>query len=141
MARLYVGNLPTGLQERDLEEEFTKFGTLRSVWVARNPPGFAFVDFDDMKDAEDAVQRMDGFRGWRVEFSRKRDRGDAPRRGGYGGRGGGGDRYRGRSPPRARYDSPPRARRRSPSYDGYRRSPSPVRRRRSPSYGRRSTSR
>ena len=31
-----------------------------SVWVARKPPGFAFIDFDDRRDAEDAVRDLDG---------------------------------------------------------------------------------
>jgi len=30
------------------------------VWVARNPPGFAFVEFEDPRDAEDAVRGLDG---------------------------------------------------------------------------------
>lgn len=35
-----AGNLPSGIAERDLEDEFIRFGTLRSVWIARKPPGF-----------------------------------------------------------------------------------------------------
>jgi hypothetical protein len=31
-----------------------------SVWVARKPPGFAFIDFDDKRDAQDAIRDMDG---------------------------------------------------------------------------------
>jgi arginine/serine-rich splicing factor 7 len=31
-----------------------------SVWVARKPPGFAFIDFDDKRDAEDAIRDLDG---------------------------------------------------------------------------------
>ena len=31
-----------------------------SVWVARKPPGFAFIDFDDRRDAEDAIRDLDG---------------------------------------------------------------------------------
>lgn len=39
-SKVYIGNLPSGIAERDLEDEFIRFGTLRSVWVARKPPGF-----------------------------------------------------------------------------------------------------
>ncbi|MBA0865172.1 hypothetical protein Goshw_009719, partial [Gossypium schwendimanii] len=31
-----------------------------SVWVARRPPGYAFIDFDDRRDAEDAIRELDG---------------------------------------------------------------------------------
>lgn len=31
-----------------------------SVWVARRPPGYAFIDFDDARDAEDAIRELDG---------------------------------------------------------------------------------
>lgn len=60
MSRVYVGNLEDGASKRDLEREFESFGPLRDVWVARNPPGFAFVIFEDKRDAEDAVHEMDG---------------------------------------------------------------------------------
>lgn len=39
MAKLYVGNLPPGIPEQQLEREFERFGRCR-VWVARKPPGF-----------------------------------------------------------------------------------------------------
>ncbi|XP_072952603.1 serine/arginine-rich splicing factor RSZ21-like isoform X3 [Typha angustifolia] len=39
------------------------------VWVARKPPGFAFIDFDDRRDAQDAIRELDGKNGWRVELS------------------------------------------------------------------------
>ncbi|CAN6202254.1 unnamed protein product [Urochloa humidicola] len=70
MARLYVGNLDPRVTARELEDEFRSFGVLRSVWVARKPPGFAFIDFDDKRDAEDAIRDTDGKNGWRVELSR-----------------------------------------------------------------------
>jgi RNA recognition motif-containing protein len=43
MSKIYVGGLPPGCDERDMEDAFRKFGTLRSTWVARNPSGFAFL--------------------------------------------------------------------------------------------------
>jgi len=43
-----------------LDDAFHKFGRIRKIWVARRPPGFAFVEFDDGRDAEDAVHALDG---------------------------------------------------------------------------------
>lgn len=31
-----------------------------SVWVARRPPGYAFIEFDDRRDALDAIRALDG---------------------------------------------------------------------------------
>ncbi|KAG9146334.1 hypothetical protein Leryth_008015 [Lithospermum erythrorhizon] len=69
MARVYVGNLDPRVSERDLEDEFRIYGVLRSVWVARRPPGYAFIEFDDRRDAMDAIRALDGKNGWRVELS------------------------------------------------------------------------
>ena len=41
--RLYFGNLDTTFSQQEVEEECKRFGPVASVWVARNPPGFAFV--------------------------------------------------------------------------------------------------
>jgi len=43
-----------------LPPQFGRFGTLKNVWVARRPPGFAFIEFEDPRDAEDAVRKLDG---------------------------------------------------------------------------------
>ncbi|KAL8568143.1 hypothetical protein ACOMHN_027666 [Nucella lapillus] len=141
--KVYVGELGYGATKEELEEKFSKYGPLNSVWVARKPPGFAFVEFEDPRDAQDAVKAMDGARinggRVRVELSngrRRSDRRSPPRRpsGGFGGGGGGGGGPRGgrgspvyddyRLPRRSRSFSPRRQRRRSDSG-------SPVRRRRS----------
>uniref|UniRef100_A0A672H3U1 Serine and arginine rich splicing factor 3 n=1 Tax=Salarias fasciatus TaxID=181472 RepID=A0A672H3U1_SALFA len=58
--KVYVGNLGSSGNKTDLEKAFSSYGPLRSVWVARNPPGFAFVEFEDPRDASDAVRGLDG---------------------------------------------------------------------------------
>uniref|UniRef100_A0A3Q3DKF3 Serine and arginine rich splicing factor 3a n=1 Tax=Hippocampus comes TaxID=109280 RepID=A0A3Q3DKF3_HIPCM len=58
--KVYVGNLGNNGNKAELESAFGYFGPLRSVWVARNPPGFAFVEFEDPRDASDAVRELDG---------------------------------------------------------------------------------
>lgn len=67
-AKVYVGNLGTGAGKGELERAFSYYGPLRTVWIARNPPGFAFVEFEDTRDAEDAVRGLDGKY---VELSKK----------------------------------------------------------------------
>ncbi|XP_044471975.1 serine/arginine-rich splicing factor RSZ22-like [Mangifera indica] len=134
MSRVYVGNLDSRATERDLEDEFRVFGVIRSVWVARRPPGYAFIDFDDYRDAQDAIRELDGKNGWRVELSHNS-------RGGGGGRGGGRGRSGGSDLKCYECGEPGHFARecRLRTGSGRRRSRSP-RYRRSPSYGRRSHS-
>jgi len=58
--KVYVGNLGSSATKHEIESSFMKYGPLKNVWVARNPPGFAFVEFEDKRDAEDAVRALDG---------------------------------------------------------------------------------
>ena len=60
--KVYIGNLGNNASKYEIEDAFTKYGPLRNVWVARNPPGFAFVEFEDPRDAEDSVRGLDGTR-------------------------------------------------------------------------------
>ena len=60
--KVYVGNLGNHADKYELEDCFGKYGHLKDVWVARNPPGFAFIVFEDSRDAEDAVKGLDGTR-------------------------------------------------------------------------------
>lgn len=56
--KVYVGDLGNNASKQELEDAFGYYGPLRNVWVARNPPGFAFVEFEDARDAEDAVRGL-----------------------------------------------------------------------------------
>ncbi|KAK1289655.1 Serine/arginine-rich splicing factor RSZ23 [Acorus calamus] len=109
MTRVYVGNLDPRVTERELEDEFRSYGVLRSVWVARKPPGYAFIDFDDRRDAEDAIRGLDGSGGL---GSGRRRRSPSPRyrRSPSYGRRSYSPRDRSRSPIRRRSVSPPRGR-------------------------------
>ena len=80
-----------------MEDSFRKFGMVRSVWIARKPPGFGFVEFDDPRDADDACKELDGKE---MDQERITDPGNRIRvqlsNGGKGGGGGGGGSRGGR---------------------------------------------
>ncbi|RHZ89342.1 hypothetical protein Glove_16g186 [Diversispora epigaea] len=52
-ARLYVGRLSRSVSERDIDEAFGKYGRIREVDMKI---GFCFVQFDDPRDADDAMR-------------------------------------------------------------------------------------
>lgn len=58
--KVYIGNLPKNADEKEIERAFERYGTIKNVWVARNPPGFGFVEFLDPRDATDAIRGLDG---------------------------------------------------------------------------------
>ncbi|XP_028969037.1 probable splicing factor, arginine/serine-rich 6 [Galendromus occidentalis] len=66
--KVYVGGLRYGVTERDIERMFDRYGTINRIFVARKPPGFAFVHFEREEDAEEAVRKCDGreIRGHRI---------------------------------------------------------------------------
>ena len=57
---VHIGNLHHDAHKGDLDREFGRYGRIKSMWIARSPPGFAFVEFEDTRDAEDAIRAMDG---------------------------------------------------------------------------------
>lgn len=108
-AKLYVGNLDPQrpCEKRDLEDLFSKYGELDDVWIARQPPGFAFVTFRSERDANEAVKELDGykFQGERIKVEVRTGgiRKEPPRGGGGRGRSRSRSRsYRRRSPSRDR---------------------------------------
>lgn len=93
-ARVYVGNLPDTCSSKDVEAEFEKFGKLTSCELKKNVGGtaFAFLEYEDPRDAHDAIKEKDG-----TEFLGKRLRVEIPFGAKEDGRG---SRRRGPGPPR-----------------------------------------
>lgn len=60
LCKVYIGNLGENGTKYEIEAKCIKYGPLRNTWIARNPAGFAFVEFEDQKDAEDAVRGLNG---------------------------------------------------------------------------------
>ncbi|WVZ56893.1 hypothetical protein U9M48_007361 [Paspalum notatum var. saurae] len=60
---IYVGNLPGDIREREVEDLFYKYGRIVDIdlKVPPRPPGYAFVEFEDPRDAEDAIAGRDGY--------------------------------------------------------------------------------
>eukprot|EP00331_Platyophrya_macrostoma_P035033 CAMPEP_0176451026 /NCGR_PEP_ID=MMETSP0127-20121128/27538_1 /TAXON_ID=938130 /ORGANISM="Platyophrya macrostoma, Strain WH" /LENGTH=98 /DNA_ID=CAMNT_0017838897 /DNA_START=22 /DNA_END=318 /DNA_ORIENTATION=+ len=67
---IYVSKISRRTDPEDLRDFFKKCGKIRNVNVKN---GYAFIEFDDYKDAEAAVEDMDGksFEGQKiiVEFA------------------------------------------------------------------------
>lgn len=58
--RVFIGGISSSTSKDEIEREFSKYGRLNSVWVAQNPPGFAFVEYEDGRDAQEAVKQLNG---------------------------------------------------------------------------------
>ncbi|XP_061590163.1 serine/arginine-rich splicing factor 9 [Cololabis saira] len=89
--RIYVGNLPVDIQERDIEDLFFKYGKIREIELKNNRGTipFAFIRFEDPRDADDAVYGRNGY-GYgnsklRVEYPRSTSGKPGPMGGGGGG--------------------------------------------------------
>merc|ERR1711953_422171 len=117
-AKVYIGNLGSDPPSTtEVEKEFSYYGKLQSVWIARRPPGFAYVEFEAGRDARDACKDLDGRtvfgRRIKVEISHGRKRESRRSRSPRGRKSR--SRSRGR---RSRSRSEGRRARRSPSYGG-----------------------
>ncbi|CAA3007062.1 serine/arginine-rich splicing factor SR30-like isoform X1 [Olea europaea var. sylvestris] len=83
---IYVGNLPGDIRESEVEDLFYKYGTIVEIdlKIPPRPPGYAFVEFEDYRDADDAIRGRDGY-----DFDGHRLRVELA----HGGRGSSYDRY------------------------------------------------
>ena len=63
--KLYVGNLPYGVRDNDLEQAFSQFGAVASARVMMErdtgrSKGFGFVEMASEAEAQAAIQGMNG---------------------------------------------------------------------------------
>ncbi|XP_055946996.1 serine/arginine-rich splicing factor 10-like [Argiope bruennichi] len=131
---LFVRNVPDSARPEELRRLFGKYGPITDVYIPldyynRRPRGFAYVQFEDIRDAEEALNELDRIRFYGRELEIEFAQGDRKtpaemrgkerknRRSPY--RGGGGssryDDYRGGRRGRSRSRSP-YYRDRSPGY-------------------------
>ena len=94
--KLYVGNLPYGVRDEDMQQAFAEFGAVTSAKVMMErdtgrSKGFGFVEMGTDAEAQAAIQGMNGqsLGGRAIVVNEARPMEPrAPRTGGYGGGGG-----------------------------------------------------
>lgn len=85
--KLFVGSLAYSTTDEELEEFFATQGTVTSAVVIKDrdsgrSKGFGFVEFEDVKDGQNAIKELDGkeLGGRQISVSEARPRDDRPRR-------------------------------------------------------------
>ena len=71
--KIYVGNLPANVRQSEVEDLFYKYGRIVDISLkGGNGSSFAFVTFEDGRDAQDAVRGRHGvdFDGARLRFAK-----------------------------------------------------------------------
>jgi len=63
--KIYVGNLGFEVNEHELEEVFSEYGTVSSTKIVKEKMndrsrGFGFVEMEDQNEAEKAIKGLDG---------------------------------------------------------------------------------
>lgn len=60
---IYVGNLPGDVREREIEDLFYKYGPIVDIdlKLPSRPPCYCFIEFEDPRDADDAIRGRDGY--------------------------------------------------------------------------------
>jgi RNA recognition motif-containing protein len=94
--KLYVGNLPYGITDSDLQQMFSAHGTVQSAQIIMDrdtgrSKGFGFVEMGSDAEAQAAIDALNGQdkEGRSLTVNEARPKTDSGGRGGYGGGGGG----------------------------------------------------
>ncbi|KAF6136235.1 hypothetical protein GIB67_001644 [Kingdonia uniflora] len=61
---IYVGNLPSDIRESEIDDLFYKYGRIVDIElkIPPRPPVYCVVEFEDVRDAEDAIRGRDGYK-------------------------------------------------------------------------------
>ena len=59
-SRIFVAGLPEdhAAEKWELEAIFAPYGEVVDVWVARDPPGYAFLEFESDENATNAIAAL-----------------------------------------------------------------------------------
>ncbi|KAI7904628.1 uncharacterized protein BX663DRAFT_503014 [Cokeromyces recurvatus] len=57
--RLYIGRVSRYVRESDLRDLFSRYGRIRDLLLR---DFYAFIEYDDVRDAEDATKALNGYR-------------------------------------------------------------------------------
>eukprot|EP00657_Telonema_sp_P-1_P012677 TRINITY_DN9377_c0_g1_i1.p2 TRINITY_DN9377_c0_g1~~TRINITY_DN9377_c0_g1_i1.p2 ORF type:complete len:137 (+),score=28.02 TRINITY_DN9377_c0_g1_i1:89-499(+) len=62
--KIYIGNLPIDVRDSEVEDLFYKCGRIVRVDIKQvsRPPGYGFIEFEDERDADDAVRKFNGYK-------------------------------------------------------------------------------
>ena len=60
--KLYLGSLGDKADKYKIEKAVKRYGQLKNVWVAKNTPGFAFIEYEDSCTTESAFKDIYGIK-------------------------------------------------------------------------------
>ena len=60
LCRVHVADISQSVSKSEIEKVFGKYGDIEEVWMAKNPPCFAFIVYKNKEDADDAIRDMNG---------------------------------------------------------------------------------
>ncbi|XP_068244057.1 uncharacterized protein [Palaemon carinicauda] len=78
--KVYIGGLDESTTRKEIRNIFLKYGRITNLWIAKKPPGFAFVEYAKAEDAKVAVRKADGMtiiNGNRIKVQKSKTRSDS----------------------------------------------------------------